>query len=143
MTGPIHSPEASDSSQIEDTAQTGVGSLLSSASSASAEPCAGAHPAGSSSRSTTPACVESIDFSYGVIDLLVVVCSGLIGRGAIEPTAVQLDCERYVTLWRGEGREARAVAAEVFLQRLKKIEADKRESVAHLVSPSSLTNRMN
>jgi hypothetical protein len=104
-----------------------IRSILSSACSANAERRFGVEPAGSPSCVPTPASVESIDFSYGVMDILLVVCSSLIGHGVIEPAAFQLDCERYVALWRSEGREARAVAAEVFLGWLKKIEADKRE----------------
>jgi hypothetical protein len=88
------------------------------------------------------ACIESIDFAYGVMDLLVVVCGTLISRGVIEPNALQVDCSRYATLWRNEGRGSRAVAAEVFLDRLRKIEAAGRGSDSHIVN-STLTKTVN
>jgi hypothetical protein len=62
------------------TASVQIGSLLSAASSKNSERRPSTEPAGSPPCVPPAACIESIDFSYGILDLLVVVCSNLIAR---------------------------------------------------------------
>lgn len=84
---------------------------------------------------------DAFNFALGAIDMLSVVGATLIGRGMLEPNAFQLDVKRYADHWREKGNPSRALAAELFCERLQNIEATKLKATAHLVVPE--TSRIN
>jgi hypothetical protein len=162
MTNEGHTAETPPGTSPDDPASSvQIGSLLSAACSANAERRVAAEPAGSPPTPApsmpaehpqicglsapcvpNPACIESIDFAYGLMDLLVVFYSNLIARRLIDPEALRVDCSRFAALWRNKGRGSRAVAAEVFIERVNMMTAAARQSDSGIVN-STLTKTVN
>ena len=71
---------------------------------------------------TVPATVaEAIHFATGMLDMISVIAATLIGHGILEATAFQGGVENYAELWREKNLPARALAAELFGERLETI----------------------
>jgi hypothetical protein len=86
---------------------------------------------------------EAIQFALGVLDVMSTLCATLIGCGVVEPNAFQDEMGKRAALAREMGQPSRAASSQLFLDRLQALERVKREAVADIVAPSSLTNRMN
>jgi hypothetical protein len=86
---------------------------------------------------------EAIHFALGVLDVMSVLCATLIGRGVVEPNAFQDEMATRAAFWREKSNPSRAAPSQVFLERLQALERVKREAAASIVSPSTLTNRVN
>jgi hypothetical protein len=114
-----------------------VGSLLASASSDDARRRAGAGPAGS------PTAIEAIDFALGLMDVVTCLCSALIGLRVVAPDALQDDLKKRVAWWHAKGNIERAAASQLVLDRLQLVEKSQRESVAHVVNPTTLPKGLN
>jgi hypothetical protein len=112
-----------------------VRSLLSAASASNAERSDQNH-------GSPQAHGDLTDFALGTNDVVMTVCATLIGAGVLPADTFMADLRRAAVVLRAVN-PTRATAIELVLLRLEKVARDKREAVAHVVNPATLSKGVN
>jgi hypothetical protein len=84
--------------------------------------------------------VAAIQLTLGLMDVVTCLCATLIGRSVVAPDAFQDDLRKRVAWWRGEGNDTRATPPQLVLERLKMLEGEQREAIAHQIRLDNIPN---